>query len=97
MTYPIDLEEARADAAHARKTIARLERRKAFYADQIANADESIARTERMLRIIVGVYPELDVEAPPPKPLADLFGSDPDFTGGLDSVAYVREGRGEDR
>ena len=27
------------------------------------------------------------------KSLGELFGSDPDFTGELDSVAYVREGR----
>jgi len=33
-------------------------------------------------------------EAAPGRALADLFGSDPDFTDGQDSATFVREGRG---
>lgn len=93
--FPIPREEARLDVAHARKTIARLGRRKAALAGQIAEVDEQVEDVRRMLRTIFGVYPDLDEEEAPRKPLADLFGSDPDFTGGMDSVAYVRQGRGE--
>lgn len=63
--FPIPREEARLDVAHARKTIARLERKKAALAGQIAEADERAEDVRRMLRTIFGVYPDLDEEREP--------------------------------
>lgn len=59
MTYPIGLEEARADAAHARKDLARLERKKAALVAKVADVEQTIAGCKIMLRTICGVYPEL--------------------------------------
>lgn len=57
--YPIGLEEARADAARSRRSLARLHLKKAALAVQLANVEATIRSRETMLRVICGVYPEL--------------------------------------
>jgi len=91
--FPIPREEARKDLIHARVSIARLERKEARILERLADVRSSIASVDSMVRTILAYYPDLAEDAPR-KPLADLFGSDPDFTGGQDSVAFVRAGRG---
>lgn len=60
--YPIGREEARADAAHTRKAIARLRRKQQRLAAQMAQVAASLTGAEIMLRTIFGVYPDLDDE-----------------------------------
>lgn len=61
--YPIPLEEARADAALARRTLARLHRKRADLLNRVAGVEQEIAGCKTMLRVITGVYPELAEDA----------------------------------
>lgn len=62
--FPLPRSEARKDLAFAAKTIARLERKEARLLAQVADVRASIAGVHQMVRTIVGVYPDLDDEAP---------------------------------